>query len=119
MSPAQGSKGDNNFHLHHDYQRWARGETELQPYREQDETAQKLQTQLLSPCSVLLLSFNTSPCATMWGHTRTPERRDNDLSFWSCLTTGLVTYSGDANSGVRDQKVLIVLFISENAQGCI
>lgn len=107
------------FHLHHDCQRWAREETELQLYREQDETAQKLQIQFLSSCSVLLLSFNTSLCATNWGHTRTPGRRDNHLPFWSCSTTGLITYSGDANSGLGHQKVLIVLFISENAQGAL
>lgn len=112
-------KRTTSFHLHHDCQRWARGETELQLYREQDETAQKLQIQFLSSCSVLLLSFNTSPCATNWGHTRTPGRRDNHLPFWSCSTTGLITYSGDANSGLGHQKVLIVLFISENAQGAL
>lgn len=78
------------FHLHHDCQRGARRGTELQCYSEQDGNILRLQIQLFPPYSVLLLSFNTSPCDVIKGYTRTPGRRDSDLSTWSCLTTGLL-----------------------------
>lgn len=66
----------------------------------QDETTQGMQIQPLSPCSVLLLSFNTS-LYVIWGYTRMQERRDDDLPFLSCLMSRLTTPLKDANSGLE------------------
>lgn len=38
--------------------------------------------------SVSIIQYQS--CDVIKGYTRTPERRDNDLSTWSCLTTGLL-----------------------------
>lgn len=65
----------------------------------QDETTQGMQIQPLSPCSVLLLSFNTN-LYVIWGYPRTQERRDDDLPFLSCLMSRLTTPPRDANSGL-------------------
>lgn len=56
--------------------------------------------QPFSPSSVLLLSFNTSLCTTSV-YTRMQERRDDDLTFLSCLMSRLTTSLRSANSGLK------------------